>query len=422
MGTDGATDPVRGTRRSLVGQSLLVAATCAVVDVASFVLSEPAPFGWREQVLVVLILAVDGALATSARRSGLVAGAHALLLVAASLLLGPGGQQVNDAGVLIAAYRAGAWLGGAQAATSALAMAVGLVVNELELEGGREPGPWPVVLDVAASCLLPLLVGRYTTARGAYIAELEQRSERQQHAERAAVARAVAQERSAVARDLHDVISHHVSAIGVHAGAARLGLGEDTDGPARRALHAVERASRSAMADLRRLLALLHGHEDRADRQPGLAGVDELVQGVRAAGLPVALTTRGGRRELPGSVDVALHRIVQETLTNALRHGGGGLVEVDVHVRERDVVLTVTNEMPNRAATNRAATNRTATNSAATNRTATSGAHRNTGTPRLGLAGIGDRVALFDGEFRHGPDATGEHWVVRALLPTGERP
>jgi signal transduction histidine kinase len=380
----------------LVGQSLLVAAVCAVVDVASFVLTESAPFGWRARVLVVLIVAVDGALATAARRSGLVAGAHALLLVAAPLVLGPGTHQVDDAGVLIAAYRAGAWLDGTRATLSAIALAVGLVVNDLE--DGQDQGRWPLVLKIAVSCLLPLLVGRYTTARGAYIAELEQRGERQQHAERAAVARAVAQERSAVARDLHDVISHHVSAIGVHAGAARLGLGEEADAPARRALHAVERASRSAMADLRRLLDLLHGHEDRADRQPGLAGVDELVQGVRAAGLAVALTTRGGRRELPGSVDVALYRIVQETLTNALRHGDGGLVEVDVHVREKDVVLTVTSGMP------------------------ASGARRDGGAPRLGLAGIGDRVALFDGEFRHGPDATGEHWVVRAVLPTGERP
>lgn len=134
--------------------------------------------------------------------------------------------------------------------------------------------------------------------------------------------RALADEREAIARDLHDVISHHVSAVGIHAGAARMALAGDHDAT-RRSLAAVESSSRAAMEDLRRQLDLLHGRADAGDRQPGLANIEELVDSVRAAGLAVEVDLPADGPHLPQSLDVTVYRIVQELLTNALRHGDG---------------------------------------------------------------------------------------------------
>ncbi|MET7990011.1 histidine kinase [Amycolatopsis sp. NPDC005232] len=291
----------------------------------------------------------------------------------------------NNAGILVAGYRAGAWLRVGPAVVALAAMLAGVGAGEL-LGGGRGSNPALIAISMAVSAVLPWLVGRYTTARGAYIADLEREAEERRRHEAEAVRRAVLEERETIARDLHDVISHHVSAIGVHAGAARLGLAEG-DSPVRTSLGAVESASRSAMADLRRLLDLLHARGDEA-AQPGLDNLDELLDTVRAAGLPVRLTVHGDVREVPGSLDVALYRIAQEALTNALRHGTGP-VELELDHRRTEIVLTVTNE------TGRPATPR-------------DGAHR-------GLAGIRQRVTLFGGEVTYGQKDT--TWQVKAGFP-----
>jgi signal transduction histidine kinase len=141
------------------------------------------------------------------------------------------------------------------------------------------------------------------------------------------------------------------------------------------------------MADLRRLLDLLHAEETAA--QPGLDNLDELVETVRAAGLPIRLTLLGEPRELPGSLDVALYRIAQEALTNALRHGEGP-VEVELNHGRTEVVLTVTNGLR------------------ADRPTQNEHAHR-------GLAGIRQRVTLFGGQVAYGESGT--QWQLRTTFP-----
>ncbi|MEQ0559148.1 histidine kinase [Amycolatopsis sp. NEAU-NG30] len=376
-------------RGSLRRQSLLVALVCVVCDGALFVIRGPlGEAGWRAWAVLLGGIAVNAALAGAARYSGWVALAHAVLYAGAPLLLCTCHGYVigNNAGILIAGYRAGAWLRPKPAVLALAALLAGVIASCLE-GGGKTAKDWRlIVVDVGVSALLPWLVGRYTTARRAYIADLERAADERRQHEEEAVRRAVTEERAAIARDLHDVISHHVSAIGVHAGAARLGL-PDGDSPVRKSLGAVESASRSAMADLRRLLDLLHADADAG--QPGLDNLDELVETVRAAGLPTRLTLRGEARELPGSLDVALYRIAQEALTNALRHGDGP-VEVELHHGRTEVVLTVTNALrPDRAARN-------------------GHAHR-------GLAGIRQRVTLFGGQVSYGE--TGEHWQLRTTFP-----
>ncbi|MFF4595331.1 sensor histidine kinase [Amycolatopsis sp. NPDC001319] len=379
---------MRDINGSLARQSLLVALVCLVCDVALFTLRGPLPeAGWRGWVVLAGAVIVDAALAGAARYSGWVAAGHAALFVAAPLLLCTctGFVVGNNAGILVAGYRAGAWLRVGPAVVALVAMLAGVGAGEL-LGGGRGANPALVAISMAVSAVLPWLVGRYTTARGAYIADLEREAEERRRHEAEAVRRAVLEERETIARDLHDVISHHVSAIGVHAGAARLGLPKG-ESQVHKSLGAVESASRSAMADLRRLLDLLHARGDEA-AQPGLDNLDELLDTVRAAGLPVRLTVHGDVREVPGSLDVALYRIAQEALTNALRHGTGP-VELELDHRRTEIILTVTNEagrpVPQR-----------------------DGAHR-------GLAGIRQRVTLFGGEVTYGQkDNT---WQVKAGFP-----
>jgi signal transduction histidine kinase len=242
------------------------------------------------------------------------------------------------------------------------------------------------------------LVGRYTTARRGYIAELEQRAEVQRRDAQAAVQHAIAEERSTIARDLHDVISHHVSAIGVHAGAARMGLSAATEpNGITDSLAAVETSSRAAMLDLRRLLDLLHG--DPADAgQPGLDNIDELLDGVRRAGLPTRLSTHGVARPLPESLEIAIYRITQEMLTNAARHGDGTPVDIELRYDESTVSVTARNGIRSPSSTEPNDTQP---------------------TPR-GLAGIRKRASVFGGAVSYGPDAASRRWETVATFPLSE--
>ncbi|EWC60037.1 putative two-component system sensor kinase [Actinokineospora spheciospongiae] len=340
------------TAAALRRESLVVAVLCAVTDASTILLLCPAAghSGWGPLALGLTVLA-DLALATPARFSGVVAAAHAALQVAGPAMLAGLGryQGANETGLLVAGYRAGAWLGIREAVVVLAVLLVGALVGRVGFPPSEVGGDWRLVaLHTLTTVVLPWLVGRNTTARRGHQAEVEQRETSRRIEERAAVRRAVAEERTAIARDLHDVISHHVSAIGVHAGAARLALG-GPPGPVGRSLSAVETASRSAMADLRRMLDLLH-HGDAATRQPGLDDLDDLVRVTRAAGLPTRLTTTGVAVDLPPSVDVALHRVAQEALTNALRHGGGEGAEVTLTRTDTEVVLTIANDLPPDAA------------------------------------------------------------------------
>jgi signal transduction histidine kinase len=250
-----------------------------------------------------------------------------------------------------------------------------------------------------ADALLPWLVGRYTTARRAYIAELEQRAERERRERRQALAEAIAEERSSIARDLHDVISHHVSAIGVHAGVARLKATAAPDAvdavDLAGSLSAVETSGRAAMADLRRMLDFLHGvPPDPAgeDRQPGLDDLAGLLDTVRGAGLPARVTVRGVPPLLPESLDIAAYRVVQEMLTNALRHGAGGTAEVELRYDENSLTVTTANPLATRP-------------------------RPRPDSPHRGLQGIRSRAALFDGSLAYGPGPDGTTWTTTVTFP-----
>ncbi|CAN5143872.1 histidine kinase [soil metagenome] len=378
---------------------MLVAAVCVLADLTPILIGHASVLRPQDWAVVAAIALADAALALPARFSGWVAIAHAVVQVAAAGVTA--GSSLagldSDVGALIAAYRAGAWLRGGPAWTALAVLALGSAASRLI--AGQEVSDIILLTEVLKTALLPWLVGRYTTTRRGYIAELEQSAEIAARDAEIAVEHAVAEERSAIARDLHDVISHHVSTINVHAGAARLALDTSTDRHrAAQSLAAVESSSRAAMLDLRRLLDLLHSDPTGAPRQPGLNNLEELLDGVRRAGLPITLTTHGTPRLLPDSVDIAIYRIAQEMLTNARRHGDGTLIDIDLRYTQETVSLRAHNTIQPAAPDHSAASDRSG----------------------RGLAGIRQRASMFGGTVSHGPDAAGHQWETLVVFPTRE--
>ncbi|GLW89270.1 two-component sensor histidine kinase [Actinokineospora globicatena] len=375
---------VRDTAVVLRRQALVVALLCVCADVGVLLVVCPWALSvWVGWVALGLAVVVDAALATPARWSGAVALAHALVHGIGPFLLAQPYSNINEVGLLVAGYRAGAWLGTAEAFAALAVLGAGLMAERFAYSGNW----WLTILNVLASALLPWLVGRNTTARRGHLADLERREATRQAEEREVVRAAVTRERTAIARDLHDVISHHVSAINVHAGAARLALRDRPEDRLRDSLTAVETASRSAMASLRTLLDLLH-HGDDSATQPGLDDLDDLVDLIRSAGLPTRLVTAGPAVAVPRSVDIALYRIVQEALTNALRHGGRRKAVVELTRTATSLRLTVTNDL---------------------------GAGRPPDVGHRGLAGIRHRAALIGAIVECGP--SGPQWMVRVDVP-----
>jgi signal transduction histidine kinase len=205
--------------------------------------------------------------------------------------------------------------------------------------------------------------------------------------------RAVIEERQRIARELHDVIAHSVSVMTVQAGAVRRLLREDQL-KEREALETVESTGRQALTEMRRLVGLLReqGTMPEFSPQPGMGTLDSLLDGVRAAGLPVQIEIEGAPRELPPGVDLAAYRVVQEALTNALKYAGPAHAWVAVSWGDAELELTIANDGR--------------------------GGGDGTGGGR-GLDGMRERVSLYGGEIASGP-REGGGYVVRARLPIGE--
>jgi signal transduction histidine kinase len=203
---------------------------------------------------------------------------------------------------------------------------------------------------------------------------------------------AVAAERASLARDLHDIIAHCVSLMVVQAGAAEQVL-DRQPARAREALRAIGESGRGALADLRRLLALLRQGELEPGLapQPGTGDLDTLTAQVRAAGLPVQLNVEGGPQDLPPGVDLAVFRVVQEALTNTLKHAQtGAKASVMVRYRPDTVTVTVTDDGKPVSDTG-------------------------DGTTGQGLAGMRERLALYGGDLQAGPRPGGGYQLTAQL-------
>jgi signal transduction histidine kinase len=212
---------------------------------------------------------------------------------------------------------------------------------------------------------------------------------------------AVAEERGRIARELHDVVAHAVSVIVLQVGAVRHRMPESSTED-REALKNVEEAGRTALTEMRRLLAAMRDDDTAPELAPtpGLDDLDRLVRDVRAAGLDVRVEVRGEPVALPRGLDLSAYRIVQEALTNSLKHSGSDLAEVVVAYAPGELCLQVRDHGHR---VDRAMVGADVAGS-------WGGGH--------GLVGIRERVKLFDGDLDAGP-APGGGFLVRARLPLG---
>ena len=186
-------------------------------------------------------------------------------------------------------------------------------------------------------------VGRGIRNRGERMRLLQERAEHLEQEQAAEAHRAVVEERSRIARELHDVVAHQVSLMTVQAGAAKTVAADDPQG-AQQAMEAVEKAGRQALDELRHLMGVLRPEAGGGELgpQPGLADVPRLVEHLRGAGLDVSLTMDGVQTDLPARVDLSTYRIVQEALTNVLKHAGpSAWTEVRVSTDNRAVAIEV---------------------------------------------------------------------------------
>jgi signal transduction histidine kinase len=205
--------------------------------------------------------------------------------------------------------------------------------------------------------------------------------------------RALAAERARIAREMHDIVAHHLSVVILMAAGSRA-----SGKPSLAALEKIEDSGRQALADTRRLLGVLRGPDEGAAvvPQPGLGELDALADSVRSAGLPVHLTVDGDHAALPAAVAVSAYRIVQESLTNVLKHAGPARARVTVNCAGDAVTIEVVDDGTGNPAA-----------------AAHAGQH--------GLAGMRERAAAFGGDLRAGPEPAGG-FAVRARLPLDDRP
>lgn len=345
-----------------------------------------------------IVLTLLGTLPLVARRGRPVAVA-AVAAVCEALYLANGTFNGNlgtlsGLGLAVALYTAASRtdrrtslaLAGLSAGVNALVLLTGIAL------GRADAGPTFFV--VTALVVGSWSLGENTRTRRAYRAQLEDRARRLELEREENARRAAREERTRIARELHDVVAHHVSAIAVQAGAAAE-VAECQPQRAREALTFIQETSREALAEMRTLLDVLRGDDEGAPErapQPSLAHVERLVAQSRAAGLPVTLEVEGAVRPLPEALDVSAYRIVQEALTNILKHAGPAHAWVLVRYEDDALELEIDDDGSGPA--------RPASGAAA----------------GRGLIGMRERVALFDGEVAAGP-APGQGFRVRARLP-----
>ncbi len=262
------------------------------------------------------------------------------------------------------------------------------------------------------------VAGAVSRYRRAYLTEVEARAEHAAERDRQ-VALAAAQERTRIARELHDVVAHHVSLMAVHSEAAATLL-PDRPAEAARSVQIIGQTAREALAELRRLLGVLRGPADITGRRasttpsPSISELEQMLVPVRQAGIAVELRVEGSPSRLAPGVDVTAYRIVQEALTNTVRHSGASEAAVTVSYEPGYVTVSVTDMGNGRGAAGAGPRNPPA--DAHLGPALNGGSARPGGSGGFGLAGIAERVASCGGSLSVGPGRAGG-FAVTARLP-----
>jgi signal transduction histidine kinase len=335
------------------------------------------------------------------------------VVIALTALLAVLGDSVEGTfiPVLIASYTA-AVHGGSRVARALLVLApavlLGLGLPQALGAGGWAGAHLPVrpLLAAAGLCLAGLVIRKQFAARAEHAAVLAERAQliaaqQEERARRAALA-----ERVRIARELHDIVAHHLSVVVIQAQGAQR-VAEQDPARAKRAMADVEQTGRTALGEMRHLLGLLRTGEpgecagpaeagpDPAFGPPaGLADLESLAAGMRTAGLPVTVVHRGPPREVPEDAGLTVYRIVQESLTNVLKHAGAAAATVELDYAA-GLAVTITDD----------------------GRGASADLNAIPGSGR-GTTGMRERVAALGGRLVTGPKPGGGY-RVRATIPLG---
>lgn len=302
----------------------------------------------------------------------------------ASLAFGGGEAATEFVAVLVCVYSATA-----NAARRYAVLAGAVVVGAVHEVRDPHVHGFGDVIFAAGLLTVAWLFGVAVHGRYGQITALEGETTRLQIDREERAREAVALERARLARELHDVVAHAVSVVVVQAQAGQRLVGRD-DARARESLEAIEDVARTALVEMRRLLGMLRETEGAPlVPQPGLDRIDELILQVRDAGLPVTLEISGERVALAPGLDLSAYRVVQEGLTNALKHAGAAKADVRIHYGPRELQLEVADDG-----------------------TGTNG----DGAAGHGLIGMRERVDVYGGGLESGPRPEGG-WLLCARFP-----
>ena len=309
--------------------------------------------------------------------------------------LGPNGMGDSNGayGVVVAFYTVAAHEPRRRATVAAAITAGCVLISFAAYAAFDSISGWSANLSVTYLTFgLAWLIGDNLRVRRAYTRQLEDRAIELELEREEKAAQAVFEERARIARELHDVVAHYVSVMVVQTAGARR-IADKDPAAARTALEAVEAAGRTALAEMRRMLEVLRADDPGMGPQPGLAELERLISQVRDVGLPVGLNVEGEACCLPAGMDLAAYRIVQEALTNTVKHGGKATARVNVRYRDDYLEIEVMDDGRGAAAPLLAA--------------GESGG--------LGLIGMKERVALYGGELQTGPVFPGGYRVYARL-------
>jgi signal transduction histidine kinase len=348
----------------------------AVLNVAAVALAT-LPLAWRRTFPLAVALVVYAAVAGRA-------------LAAEPLEIYP-----TVIAMLIATYSVAGYAPLADALTGAVAGGLAIAIAVVEGSGG-DAAPDPVAAPILFGSVW--IIGRVAHRRDARAGETERRAEELERLREQREAEAAAAERERLAGELHDAVSHSLASIVMQAGGAQDVI-EGDPAKARKSLESIERAAREGLSEMRRLLTISgrNGEAPALAPQPGLDRVESLVRGARESGLDVRATVVGRPRHLSPAIEASAYRIIQEALTNVMKHAGECAVELEVRYDASELSLEVTDD------------------GGGLQREPVHAGGR-------GLPGMRERVAALGGSFEAGSRDDARGFRVRARLPLEPAP
>jgi signal transduction histidine kinase len=281
---------------------------------------------------------------------------------------------------------------------------VGAAVVAIEVGALVAPGSpdWSATLPGLALAAVGWLAAENARTRRAYVDGLVERAAEREREREERARRASTDERLRIARELHDVVAHAMSIIAIRSGVARMAVQQTRTQEVSEALGIIEDTSRQALQELRSIVGVLRGADTdttpaQREPAPGLADLEQLVAQIGEAGVPVHLRVEGQPRRLPPGVDLSAYRIVQEALTNVVRHAAPATAELVLRYHPAEITIEVTDH-------------------GRSGPLASTGGQSTNGSGH-GLIGMRERVALYGGTLQAEPTSTGFH--VLAGIPTG---